>query len=49
MSGRLVWRRDVGLLDVGMWRSTRSNYQWGSSPVIYENLVFVLNDRQTAT
>lgn len=48
MSGRLLWRRDVGLLDVGMWRSSRSNYQWGpaSSPIIYENLVFVLNDRQ---
>jgi outer membrane protein assembly factor BamB len=50
-SGRLLWKRDVGLLDVGMWRSSRSNYQWGpaSSPVIYQDLVFVLNDRQRSS
>lgn len=48
MEGRVLWKRHVGLLDVGMWRSTGSNYQWGpaSSPVIYRDLVFVLNDRQ---
>ncbi|HEY7699659.1 MAG TPA: PQQ-binding-like beta-propeller repeat protein, partial [Vicinamibacteria bacterium] len=46
MEGELRWRTDVGLLDVGYWGEPE--YQWGaaSSPLIYENLVIVQNDRQ---
>ncbi len=46
MEGDLRWRSDVGLLDVGYWGEPE--YQWGasSSPLIYENLVIVQNDRQ---
>lgn len=46
MEGEVRWRTDVGLLDVGYWGEPE--YQWGaaSSPVIYENLVIVQNDRQ---
>lgn len=46
MEGKLRWRADVGLLDVGYWGEPE--YQWGaaSSPVIYQNLVIVQNDRQ---
>ncbi len=46
MDGELRWRTDVGLLDVGYWGEPE--YQWGaaSSPLIFENLVIVQNDRQ---
>jgi outer membrane protein assembly factor BamB len=46
MEGELRWRADLGLLDVGYWGEPE--YQWGaaSSPLIYENLVIVQNDRQ---
>ncbi len=46
MEGELRWRTDLGLLDVGYWGEPE--YQWGaaSSPLIFENLVIVQNDRQ---
>lgn len=46
MQGELQWRTDVGLLDVGLWGEPA--YQWGaaSSPLIWEDRVFVQNDRQ---
>ena len=46
MEGDLRWRVDVGLLDVGYWGEPE--YQWGaaSSPLIFENLAIVQNDRQ---
>jgi len=46
MEGELRWRTDVGLLDVGYWGEPE--YQWGAatSPLIFENLVIVQNDRQ---
>jgi outer membrane protein assembly factor BamB len=45
MSGALKWRQDLGLMDVGLVDDP--TYQWGpaSSPVIFENLVIVQNDR----
>ncbi len=46
MQGELIWRTDVGILDVGYWGQPQ--FQWGpaTSPVIYEDLVVVQNDRQ---
>jgi outer membrane protein assembly factor BamB len=46
MEGELRWRVDLGLMDVGYWGEPE--YQWGaaSSPLLYENLVIVQNDRQ---
>lgn len=46
MVGELLWRTDVGVLDVGYWGERQ--YQWGpaSSPVVGDGLVFVQNDRQ---
>ena len=45
MSGTLKWRQDLGVMDVGLVDDP--SYQWGpaSSPVIFENLVIVQNDR----
>ncbi|HEX2340983.1 MAG TPA: PQQ-binding-like beta-propeller repeat protein [Vicinamibacterales bacterium] len=45
MSGKLLWTRDLGVMDVGLVDDP--SYQWGpaSSPIIYKNLVIVQNDR----
>ena len=45
MNGTLRWRQDLGVMDVGLVDD--HGYQWGpaSSPVIFENLVIVQNDR----
>jgi outer membrane protein assembly factor BamB len=45
MDGRLRWRTDLGLMDVGLVDDP--TYQWGpaSSPVIAGDLVIVQNDR----
>jgi outer membrane protein assembly factor BamB len=44
-SGRLVWKQDLGIMDVGLVDDP--SYQWGpaSSPVIVNDLVVVQNDR----
>jgi outer membrane protein assembly factor BamB len=44
--GRLLWKRDLGVLDVGAYDAPK--YEWGtaSSPVIYKNRVFVQCDTQ---
>jgi outer membrane protein assembly factor BamB len=46
MSGKLIWKRDLGVLDVGAYDAP--DYEWGtaSSPVIYKNLVIVQCDTQ---
>jgi outer membrane protein assembly factor BamB len=45
MEGKLKWRQDLGVMDVGLVDDP--SYQWGpgSSPLIFENLVLVQNDR----
>jgi outer membrane protein assembly factor BamB len=45
MTGALRWKQDLGVMDVGLVDDP--TYQWGpaSSPVIFENLVIVQNDR----
>ena len=45
MEGKLKWRQDLGVMDVGLVDDP--SYQWGpaSSPTIFENLVIVQNDR----
>jgi outer membrane protein assembly factor BamB len=45
-SGKLLWKQDLGVLDSGWFYDP--DYQWehGSSPVIYKNLVIVQADIQ---
>ena len=45
MDGALKWRKDLGVMDVGLVGDPA--YQWGpaSSPVIHGNMVIVQNDR----
>jgi outer membrane protein assembly factor BamB len=44
--GKLLWKQDVGVLDAGWFYDP--DYQWehGSSPIIYQNLVIVQADIQ---
>lgn len=46
MNGKLLWQKDLGLLDSGWFYDP--DYQWGhgSSPVIYKDLVIVQCDIQ---
>lgn len=46
VGGKLLWTRDLGVMDVGMVDDP--SYQWGpaSSPIIHKSLVIVQNDRQ---
>ncbi len=45
--GKLIWKKDLGVLNAGAYND--AGYEWGtaSSPVIYKNLVFVQCDTQT--
>ena len=45
MNGTQKWRADLGVMDVGLVDDP--TYQWGpaSSPIIFENLAIVQNDR----
>jgi outer membrane protein assembly factor BamB len=47
VDGRLLWRKDFGLMNLGMFDNPET--QWGpaSSPVIAGDLVIVQNDEQT--
>ncbi len=44
--GRLVWKKDLGVLDAGAYDAP--DYEWGtaSSPIIYQDLVIVQCDTQ---
>ena len=44
--GKLLWKKDIGVLDAGWFYDPE--YQWGfaSSPVIYEDLVILQCDIQ---
>jgi outer membrane protein assembly factor BamB len=46
VDGRLLWKRDLGLVDPGWFFDP--DYQWnvGSSPVTFQNMVIVQVDRQ---
>ncbi|MGH7495406.1 MAG: PQQ-binding-like beta-propeller repeat protein, partial [bacterium] len=46
LDGRLVWKKDLGVLDAGAYDAP--DYEWGtaSSPIIYQDLVIVQCDTQ---
>ena len=46
LKGKLIWKKDLGLLDTGWFYDP--DYQWGtaSSPIIYKNMVIVQCDVQ---
>jgi outer membrane protein assembly factor BamB len=47
LNGKLLWRQDLGLLDGGWSAGKDFHWGFGSSPIIYKNLVIVQCDTQT--
>ncbi|NVL91298.1 MAG: PQQ-binding-like beta-propeller repeat protein, partial [Desulfobacterales bacterium] len=46
MKGNLIWKKDLGKLDWGYYRSPSAQWAGGSSPVIYEQMVIIQCDVQ---
>ena len=46
MEGNLIWKKDLGVLDWGFYRSPSAQWGGGSSPVIHEQMVIVQCDVQ---
>ena len=42
--GKLLWRRDLGVLNPGLWDDKESSWGHASSPIIYRDLVIVQAD-----
>src|SRR5215213_4950799 len=45
-NGKLLWKQDLGVLDAGWFYDVDYQWEYGSSPVIYKNLVIVQADIQ---
>ncbi len=46
LNGKLLWKQDLGVLDSGWFYDPDYQWEYGSSPVIYRDLVFVQADVQ---
>jgi outer membrane protein assembly factor BamB len=46
MDGQLQWKKDLGTLDCGAFNDPEYQWGYGSSPIIYQNLVVVQCDLQ---
>ena len=46
LDGKLMWKTDLGVLDSGWFYDVDYQWEYGSSPIIYKNLVFVQADIQ---
>lgn len=46
VDGKLLWQKDLGVLDSGWFYDPSYQWEYGSSPVIYKNLVIVQADIQ---
>jgi len=46
MEGKLVWKKDLGVLDWGFYRSPSAQWGGGSSPVIHKQMVILQCDVQ---
>jgi len=49
LDGRLLWTRDLGVLDGGWTSDPRAHWGYGSSPVIHDGLAIVQADTQTSS
>ncbi|HEY8413174.1 MAG TPA: PQQ-binding-like beta-propeller repeat protein, partial [Pyrinomonadaceae bacterium] len=41
LNGKLLWKQDLGVLDAGWFYDVDYQWEYGSSPIIYKNLVIV--------
>ena len=46
LEGKLLWKQDLGVLDAGWFYDTDYQWEYGSSPIIYKDLVIVQADIQ---
>ncbi len=46
VAGNLLWAKDLGLLDSGFFVAPSAQWEFGSSPIIYKNMVIVQCDVQ---
>lgn len=46
MNGKQLWKQDLGVLDAGWFYDPDYQWEYGSSPIIYKNLVIVQADIQ---
>jgi outer membrane protein assembly factor BamB len=44
LDGKLIWKKDLGVLNPGLWDDKTSSWGHSSSPVIYKDLVVVQGD-----
>ena len=46
MKGKLLWKKDLGVLDAGWFTAPEMQWEFGSSPVIHDGKVVILADVQ---
>ena len=46
LDGKLLWKKDLGVLDAGWFYDVDYQWEYGSSPIIYKNMVIVQADIQ---
>ncbi len=46
LNGKLLWKQDLGVLDAGWFYDPDYQWEYGSSPIIYKDLVIVQADLQ---
>ena len=46
MKGKLLWKKDLGVLDAGWFVDPAAQWETGSSPIIHENVVIIQADVQ---
>jgi len=46
LNGKLKWKQDLGVLDAGWFYDADYQWEYGSSPIIYKNMVIVQADIQ---
>ncbi|HSE24017.1 MAG TPA: PQQ-binding-like beta-propeller repeat protein, partial [Pyrinomonadaceae bacterium] len=44
LDGKVIWKKDLGVLNPGLWEDPSSSWGHASSPVIYKDLVIVQAD-----
>jgi outer membrane protein assembly factor BamB len=46
LKGKLLWKKDLGVLDAGFYMVPAAQWETGSSPILHEDVVIVLADVQ---
>ena len=44
MDGRLIWKKDLGLLDSAFYVAPKAQWEFASSPIIYQDLILIQCD-----